>query len=312
MKAKRRTLLLVSVLAAASCTTRGPVAMSARELKVKGTHPFDAPFDEVYDAAYLALEQHEGRIASASRLEGVIENDKVEFTAPPGWDGTAYRSYAVSVYQEGARVAVTAVPRLWANDRDVSDEPRWVLPGHGGEEEHWERYFEGIQALLSAWRDVPEMTVNRQTGTVEVHGVRFTAPPDWRAPELAPDRRSAVTQKGPIDGINASIVFEIARRQPAPDAARLELTALEHALGPKVVTPEAWDVTETEHGRRGTGQVVAGEPAKTMSIVWRVWDAREPAWMIRAAAACGAPETPAGCEGPWDSMIDGVTTNIRR
>lgn len=315
----RSGVFFLAILTA--CTSRGPTAMTTRELKARGTHQFEAPFDEVYDAAYLALERLEGKIASASRMEGVIENEKVELTAPAGWDGTAYRSYAVSVYQEGARVAVTAVPRLWANDRDVSDEPVWVLPGRGGEDEHWEQYFEGIQDLILAWREVPDMNLNKQTGRVEVLGVHFTAPPDWRGLELAPDRRSAVAQSKATGttgcpecpgGMNPTIVFEVARRQPAPDATHLEVTALEHALGPKLVTPEAWDVAETPTGRRGAGQVVAGDAAKTVPVVWRTWDAKEPAWMVRAAAACGPPESPAGCDAQWEAMIDGVTTEARR
>src|SRR5438067_2279908 len=146
----------------ASCTTRGPIAMAQRELKALGTKSFDAQFEEVYDAAYLSLESHEGRIALGSRLEGVIENDKVEFAAP-------------------------AVPRLWADDRDVSEEPRWVLPGSDGEESHWQRLFDGIDDLLNAWRDVPEMHVEKTRGEVTVLGVKITVPPDFRGIELAVD-----------------------------------------------------------------------------------------------------------------------------
>src|SRR5207248_3534263 len=134
------------------------------------------------------------RIGLASRIEGVLENDKVEFGAPAGWEGRAFRNYSLSVYQEGARVAVTAVPRLWADDRDVSEEPRWVLPGSDGEESHWQRLFDGIDDLLNAWRDVPEMHVEKTRGEVTVLGVKITVPPDFRGIELAVDRRSAYSQ----------------------------------------------------------------------------------------------------------------------
>jgi len=315
-----RRALLISVLVSAACTTRGPIAMTQRELKARGTQVFEGAFDEVYDAAYLSLERHEGKIQAASRIEGVIEGDKIEFTAPPGWDGTAYRSYSVSVYQEGGHVAVTAVPRLWAGDRDVSDEPRWVMPGSDGEEGHWQRLFEGITDLLYAWRKVPELHVERSRGEVRVLNIRFTAPPDWRGLELSVDRRMAVAQstlRGKpgcpecAGGLNPTIVFEVARRAPPPDAHRLEHVALEHALGPKLVMPEAWDATETPTGLFGTGQVVAGDPSKTMSVVWRLWDAKEPTWMIRAAAACGPPESPSGCEAQWDAVINGVAFDPR-
>jgi hypothetical protein len=315
-----RRLLIAATLCAAACTTHGPIAMTQRELKARGTQVFDGAFDEVYDAAYLALEHYEGKVSTASRLEGVIENDRVEFTPPPGWDGLAYRSYSVSVYQEGARVAVTAVPRLWAGDRDVSEQPWWVMGGHGGEEAHWEKLFDGIRDLLIAWRNVPELTVEKSRGEVSVLGVHFTAPPDWRGLELSVDRRSAVAQatlRGKPGcpecpgGLNPTIVFEVARRAPPAEAPKLERTALEHALGPRLAVPEAWDTTDSPTGRRGTGEVVAGDPAKTVSVVWRLWDAREPTWMIRAAAACGPPESPAGCEAQWDAMIEGVRTEPR-
>lgn len=315
-----RTLLLITALCASSCTTRGPVAMTQRELKARGTHVFEGAFDEVYDAAYLALEKHEGKIQAGSRIEGIIEGDKIEFSAPPGWDGLAYRSYSISVYQDGARVAVTAVPRLWAGDRDVSDEPLWVMPGSDGEEGHWQRMFDTITDLLQAWRDVPELQVERSRGEVKVLGVRFTAPPDWRGLELSVDRRTAIAQatmRGKpgcpecVGGLNPTIVFEIARRSPPPDAPRLENVALENALGPKLVAPEAWDATETPVGLRGTGQVVAGDPSKTVSVVWWRWDARDPTWMIRAAAACGPPEGPSGCDAQWNAVIDGVVFEPR-
>lgn len=314
-----RALLVIAALLAA-CTTRGPIAMSQRELKARGTHSFDGPFDEVYDAAYLALERREGKISTASRLEGVVENDKVEFAAPAGWEGRAYRSYSLSVYQEGARVAVSAVPRLWADDRDVSDEPLWVLPGGDGEDAHWERLFASIDDLLIAWRDVPELTLEKSRGEVSVLGIRFSAPPDYRGLELSTDRRTAwaqATARGPAGcaecpgGLNPTFVFEIQRRAPAPDAPKLEVTALERALGPKLVTPEAWETQDTPTGRRGAGQVVAGDASKTVEVVWHVWDANEPTWMIRAAAACGPPGTPAGCDAQWDAMINGVSTRPR-
>jgi hypothetical protein len=316
----RPALVLVAANIALACTTRGPTAMTQRELKALGTHAFEGAFEEVYDAAYLSLESHEGRIASASRIEGVIEGDKVEFSPPAGWDGAAYRSYAISVYQEGAQIAVTAVPRLWAGERDVSDEPLWVLPGRDGEEVHWQRLFEGIEDLLHAWRDVPELSVEKTRGEVTALGVKLHVPPDWRSLELSVDRRSAVAQgvaRGPRGcpdcpgGMNPSMVFEVSRRYPAPDAPRLERVALENALGPKLVEPEAYEVQETPTGRRGVGQVVAGDPAKTREVVWHVWDAHEPTWMIRAASACGPPATPADCDAQWDAMINGVSTEAR-
>jgi len=313
-------LALIACLACA-CTSRGPVPLTTRELKAIGTKSFEGDFTDVYDAAYLSLEQHEGRISSASRLEGVIENDKVEFSPPAGFDGLAYRSYAVSVFQDGSKVAVSAVPRLWSGDRDVSDEPWWVLPGSGGEEAHWDRLFTGVQDLLDAWRNVPELAVEKSRGGVSVLGVRFTAPPDWRGLEQSVDRRTVVAQAhvrgaggGCAEcpgGMNPTIVFEVQRRYPAPDAPKLHSVALERALGPKVVEPEAWETQETPTGVRGTGQVVA-ESGRTAPITWHVWDAREPAFMIRAAAACGPPETPAGCETQWDAMINGVSTDGRR
>lgn len=304
---RRAAVLVCLALASSACTSRGPTSLTQRELKVRGTHTFDAPFDEVYDAAYLTLERYEGRIASASRLEGVVENDKVELTAPAGFPGTAYRSYAVSVFQEGGRVSVSAIPRLWADDRDVSDEPYWVLAGHNGEDEHWERLFDGIQELLLTWRDVPELVIDKKLGTVTALNVRLTTPADWPLLQLAPDRRTAWAQNTAPGALKPTVVVEVARRQPPPDATHLELTALEYALGPKLTTPEAWDTTETPTGKHGAGQVIVGDLNKTVSVNWKVWDAREPAWMIRAAAACGPADSVAGCEAQWSSMIDGVT-----
>lgn len=314
---KRWALVL---LAASACMTRGPVALSQGELKTRGTRTFEGQFEDVYDAAYLVVERYEGHLAMADRLQGVFENDKVAFAAPAGWDGDAFRSYAVSVYQEGSRVAVTAVPRLYAGDRDVSEEPRWILSGSDGEDAHWERMFEAMQRLLDTWRSVPELEIDRPRGEVSVLGIHLTMPQDWRALEVEPDRRQAVAQQtvhgapGCAEcpgGLNPTIVFEIERRHPAPDAPRLERTAMERALGAKLVEPEAWAVEETATGKKGSGLVVPGEGSKTVAVTWHVWDAGELAWMVRAAAACQT-EGPAMCELAWDAMINGVVTEGRR
>ena len=312
---------LLALCALAACTTRGPVGLAQRELRALGTRSFEGQFEEVFDAAYLSLEQQWGRVATASRLEGVIEGAKLEVTAPAGFDGTAYRSYAVSVYQEGAKVAVTAVPRLWSNERDVSDEPWWVLAGESGEEQRWDRLFDGIEALLQAWREVPELSVERSRGEVATLGITLSIPADYRGLELAADRRTALAQAtqtgargcpGCPGGLNPTFVFEVQRRRPAFDAPRLYEAALEAALGPKVAQPEAWEVSETAAGSSAVGQVVASEPARTVALVWHLWDAGEPVWMFRAAAACGAPEGPAGCELQWQAMVNGVRTAARR
>src|SRR5205085_1616124 len=134
-----------------------------------------------------------------------------------------------------------------------SEEPRWVLPGSDGEESHWERMFSTIDDLLAAWREVPDLHVEKTRGEISVLGVTLHAPADWRGLELSVDRRQAWAQvqaRGAPGcsecpgGMNPTIVFEISRRYPAPDAPKLELTALERALGPKLTTPEAWDTQE--------------------------------------------------------------------
>ncbi len=314
-----RALLLLALALSGACTTSGQRAVSQGDLKAKGTHVFDGVFEDVYDAAYLVVERYEGHIASADRMQGVFENDKVQFSAPPGWDGDAFRNYAVSVYQDGSRVAVTAVPRLWAGERDVSDQPLWQLGGMGGEDEHWERMFDNIQDLLKAWRSVPELELERSRGEVSVLGVRWNAPSDWRELELTPDHHQAIAQltvhgtPGCPEcpgGLNPTIVFEIERRHPAADAPRLQRTAMEQALGPQVVEPEAWSTEDSQSGRKGTGQVVAGD-GKTTAVTWHVWDAGELAWMVRAAAACGS-DGAAACDLAWEAMINGVVTEGHR
>ena len=111
--------------------------------------------------------------------------------------------------------------RMWADDRDVSEEARWVMAGHGSEPEHWERLFDGIQHLLLAWRNVPELVVEKSRGEVSVLGVHFTAPADWRSLELTADRRTAVAQAtlhgkpGCPEcpgGLNPTLVIEVVRR----------------------------------------------------------------------------------------------------
>ncbi len=310
----KRVALAAAAVCLVACTTRGPQAMSASELKAKGTRTYDAPFDEAFDAAYLSLEKAEGHISVASRSEGTFENDKVPMTAPAGWGGDAFRSYAVSVFQTGSQVSVSAIPRLWQGDKDVSEEPLWQLGGYDGEDVHWDRLFDGIEDLLKSWREVPELTIERSRGEIAVLDLRFYAPADWRGLELSADHRQATAQstlRGAPGcpecpgGLNPSMVFEVSRRHPALDTSRLERAALEAALGPSLAEPAAWSTEQRPTGLRGTGEVVAGDPSKTVSVAWHTWDAGETAWMIRASAAC-SPDGPASCDLAWDAMVNGV------
>jgi hypothetical protein len=201
----------------------------------------------------------------------------------------------------------------------VSEEPRWQLTGPDGEEAHWERLFDAVQGLLDAWREVPELSIERSRAEVSVLGIRLHAPSDWHALELTPDRHHAVAQEvvhspGCSEcpgGLNPTLVFEIERRHPAPDAPRLERVALEHALGSKLAEPEAWSTEDTVTGRKGSGQVVIGDGAKTVAVTWWLWDAGELAWMVRVAAACGT-DGPGACDLAWDAMVNGVVTEGRR
>lgn len=285
----------------------GPQRLSGGELEAKGTASYAAPFQDVYDAAYVALEQSGYRVTRSERIEGHLETERASFGS------NASRAYRVEVFQRENEVAVVAVPQLFSDEGDISGDAVWVLGGVDGEERRWEQLHERIRTLLDAWRSMPDFKVDPAHGTIEVGSYRTLVPADWVGIAVAPDRHQVMLQKvqraakgcsGCAGGMNPTLVLEIAHRGAPELHTNLVRVALEGALGPGVVEPEAWLIENTPYGRKGVGVTLA-DAKQPREVTWHEHDFGHAAWLIRAVAAC-ASVGPAACEVAFATVVDGI------
>jgi hypothetical protein len=142
--------LVVAVLAfvLAACGA----AMTPAEIQTNGTHSFNAPMDKVFAAAKGALLTEGYEIATENPEKGVIKTKRklVRADASMQGPGTATavevtRQYIVRLTSDGGRTQVTAEPKVFQGDADLSDGSVWALDGDQGERALWQRLFREIE-----------------------------------------------------------------------------------------------------------------------------------------------------------------------
>lgn len=273
-----RTGALLAGLLSCACVPKGPRALSSTEWALQQGQPLTAPFDEVFDAAWLTLEEEGETIREHDRRAGGFETNLRR----------------VEVGADGAQVVLKQTP----HDRVFSEtfETRW---------------FERVKWLTTQWRTHPELTFKSRRGEVVAAGVHLLTPPGWEHFDFSTDRRTLFVQryKGRAPGFNDTLAFRIERRAPVPDRDRLLVNALEKAKpGSLPVALEGLDAEAADGaGEHGTAQWVVGSSRLPFDARWRRWEHVGAAWVARLAAAC-----PAGADSPCDAdakaVIEGAVT----
>jgi hypothetical protein len=157
LRASRRSwkalvaLLALTLLAACGLTGR---PMTPNEVAEHGTLRVNAPADRVFTAAQGALKSEGYQVAVADPSKGLIKtNRKMVRVVAQGGSYSAQaieitRQYVVTLRSDGAATVVTAEPRVFQGDRDLSDEAVWDLEGPMGERKLWSQFFRDLKEGL--------------------------------------------------------------------------------------------------------------------------------------------------------------------
>ncbi len=241
-----------------------------------------ADFEEVFDAAWLTLEASGWKVVEHDRRAGTLVTNVVVGSSGLG------RGWTAAVSQTGTTVSLTLLPRVFQNERELTQEMYWTLEGAGGEQERWDALFEPIAALTAAWKAHPELVLSTSRGEVDAVGVRLLVP-GWARFDFTTDRWTMV-MRGAAKGVTSALMYRIERRRPLADPAPVVHEVLElalHAPG-KVIEPSDWETGSDAWGHRGAGEVKVGAQLTPVEVHWRRWEAGDNAWLVRVVAVCPA------------------------
>ncbi len=283
---------LISLLCCSACATRGPERLSTRELQSLGEFRTDRPYDETYDATWLALEALGFRVRDWQRVQGFLETDAVDQP-----DGTR-RSWRADFSQAGAQLTVTLVPKILLGEQDVTAE-------HLFEPKEQDAVWAKVTPLLAAWTVHPDIAFQATRGEVDLAGLRLLLPPTWEHFDFATDRRTLAVQKTKgVKGFNPTVVYRLERTRPRPELARLVHEALEKSWGAVVEEPTGWEEKNDVHGVSAEGEVLVGTSKSPRQAWWRRWEARSPAWVARVAVSCAPAGAELSCDAEALQVID--------
>lgn len=259
--------------------------MSPQQLQSRASRAVEAPFDEVFDAAWLVLEGAGWSVVANDRRAGTFRTNTVVL---PG-TGVG-RAYDAAVSLEGATPMLTLLPRVFEGDRDITDQMHWTLEGPGGEQSKWDELFARVLALVEQWRTHPELKLDGGRAEIDAAGLRVLVP-GWKHYDFAVDRRTLVVQGDGAVPV-PTVLYRIGRRVPAPDPDALLREVLEKATKGRLVVP---DTEWTQVGPAwAEGEVRVGKDLAPAVVRWRRWEAASPAWLVQVLAVC--PQDAERCE----------------
>lgn len=154
-------LVLTSGCLAATMPATGGMAMTPQIVQTAGTHAFSGPYDRVFAAVASALQSEGFPIATSNSAEGMIKTGqkliRAEAVSTADYRGTGYgtmttaeitRQYVIRVRASGTTTVVTAEPRIFEGNAELSGQPIWDLDGPEGERNLWQRLFRDISEAL--------------------------------------------------------------------------------------------------------------------------------------------------------------------
>lgn len=149
-----RHIMLVPLLSLSllfGCATVGST-LSDQEVAAHGTKSFSAPREKVFAAAVAALNSMGFVVAIENPEKGLIQTDRklirvdAAQTAPNQAVGFTYtRQYVLRFEESGGTTVVSARPRLFENDVEISDKPVWSMQG---EQQLWKQLFTDMDTAL--------------------------------------------------------------------------------------------------------------------------------------------------------------------
>jgi hypothetical protein len=255
--------------------------LEGEELRARALRRFDAPVDEVYDAAWLALQRQGFLVTTSYRLAGTFSAEHA--------DG---RAYDVDVAAQGEAQRFAAVPR-----RPVPAATQYA---------EWDRLEDSMAALLRAWRALPEWRFDARRSVLDVPGFSVSLPREWEQLRLSVDRRRATLQqhRARPAGLNPTLLLEIDRRRPSTGLVEAGQRAVALALtAPTRLTfPDELSGRDDGHGTSATFRVLDGNVAHDVTL--HLWAGGDEGWMVRAALACPAGDET--CDAEWRRLVDSI------
>lgn len=147
-------LLCAALAVAPACVGPQGAAMTPAEVQTHGTHRFAAPPARVFAATVTALELEGYEVALSRPDEGRIKTNRKVVRADAVGNQYAVtaveiaRQYEITVEKDGDGAKVTATPRVFVGEAEVSDQAVWQLEGPAGERTLWKRLFEEVDEAL--------------------------------------------------------------------------------------------------------------------------------------------------------------------
>jgi hypothetical protein len=145
-----RTALAIALTTTPGCFLTAAKPMTPQEITQNGTKSFPAPKAKVFKGAIAALKAEGFEIAFESEEKGIIKTGPKTVGQVTGKHQatSAYRQYTLTVTEEGGQTTVVAAPKVGIGQRDMSNEPVWVLEGPAGERAQWAKLFQEITELM--------------------------------------------------------------------------------------------------------------------------------------------------------------------
>ena len=144
----------LAVSLGAGCFMGGGVMMTPQVIQQAGSQSFNAPYDKVFSATVNALKGEGFPIATAQPEKGMIKTgQKLIRSVARGGNGSATavditRQYVVQVAKAGDGVMVSAEPRIFQGNAELSGQPIWDLDSPEGERALWQRLFRDIREAM--------------------------------------------------------------------------------------------------------------------------------------------------------------------
>lgn len=155
MKTLLRYLYLAAVCSlAVGCASGKPLTQT--EIEAHGTHIVKASKENTYKAIVSTLKTRGFQISLVNEEKGLIKTERrlIRSAAVSTGENSAaavgyFRQYTFKVADLGdGRCQMTATPRIFAGDSDISEGEIWVIEGPEGERALWNSLFKEIDEVL--------------------------------------------------------------------------------------------------------------------------------------------------------------------
>lgn len=147
--------LALSAASLPGCFGSTGAMLTQQEISAYGSKTVAKPLPDTFKATVGALKVMGYSIAVEDADKGLIKTERKVIRAQAVGNAHAVmatnvaRQYSLKLAEsEPGKTAITATPRVFVGERDVSDDKVWVLEGPEGERQLWGALFKEIESQL--------------------------------------------------------------------------------------------------------------------------------------------------------------------